>query len=72
MLDTHELWLVDYLVPEANLPGIPGGGYAQFLRIRGEERITMASLATGLFQGCVDEYLGSVVEHGTFGRAIVQ
>lgn len=70
--DTHELSLMDCRVPEENLLGTEGRGYAQFLQILDEGRIAIAALATGLAQGCVDECLGYVAQRRTFGRAIGQ
>jgi alkylation response protein AidB-like acyl-CoA dehydrogenase len=68
--DTHELSFTDCRVPEANLLGQPGRGYAQFLQTLDEGRIAIAALATGLAQGCVDECLGYVGERQAFGRPI--
>ena len=42
-------------VPEENLLGERGRGYANFLRILDEGRIAIAALSTGAAQGCVDE-----------------
>src|SRR6201999_3034910 len=49
--DTRELSFADCRVPEANLLGVRGRGYAQFLSILDEGRIAIASLAVGLAQG---------------------
>jgi short-chain 2-methylacyl-CoA dehydrogenase len=68
--DTHELSFTDCRVPEANLLGQPGRGYAQFLQTLDEGRIAIAALATGLAQGCVDECLRYVGERQAFGRPI--
>jgi short-chain 2-methylacyl-CoA dehydrogenase len=68
--DTHELSFTDCRVPEANLLGQPGRGYAQFLQTLDEGRIAIAALATGLAQGCVDECLRYVGERRAFGRPI--
>jgi short/branched chain acyl-CoA dehydrogenase len=68
--DTHELSFTDCRVPEANLLGQPGRGYAQFLQTLDEGRIAIAALATGLAQGCVDECLRYVRERQAFGRPI--
>jgi len=70
--DTHELSFTDCRVPEANLLGQPGRGYAQFLQTLDEGRIAIAALATGLAQGCVDECLRYVGERQAFGRPIGQ
>jgi alkylation response protein AidB-like acyl-CoA dehydrogenase len=68
--DTRELSFTDVRVPEANLVGERGRGYAQFLRILDEGRIAIAALSVGLAQGCVDECLRYVREREAFGRAI--
>ncbi|SEG80521.1 Acyl-CoA dehydrogenase [Thermomonospora echinospora] len=68
--DTRELSLHDVRVPEENLVGERGRGYAQFLRILDEGRIAIAALSVGLAQGCVDECLRYVREREAFGRAI--
>lgn len=68
--DTRELSFADVRVPEANLIGERGRGYAQFLRILDEGRIAIAALAVGLAQGCVDECVRYAREREAFGRAI--
>ena len=70
--DTHGLSFEDCRVPEENLLGERGRGYAQFLRILDEGRIAIAALATGLAQGCVDESLRYARERAAFGRQIEQ
>ncbi len=68
--DTNELVFTDCRVPEANLLGERGRGYAQFLSILDEGRIAIAALAVGLAQGCVDECLRYVGQRVAFGREI--
>jgi butyryl-CoA dehydrogenase len=68
--DTHGLSFKDCRVPEENLLGERGRGYAQFLRILDEGRIAIAALATGLAQGCVDESLRYARERSAFGHRI--
>ena len=70
--DTHGLSFEDCRVPEENLLGERGRGYAQFLRILDEGRIAIAALSTGLAQGCVDESLRYARERAAFGRQIEQ
>ena len=53
--DTHPLSFEDVRVPEENLLGERGRGYANFLRILDEGRIAIAALSVGAAQGCVDE-----------------
>jgi short-chain 2-methylacyl-CoA dehydrogenase len=68
--DTRELSFADCRVPEANLLGERGRGYAQFLRILDEGRVAIASLATGLAQGCVDECVRYANDRVSFGVPI--
>ncbi|EOR71953.1 butyryl-CoA dehydrogenase [Thermobifida fusca TM51] len=68
--DTNELVFTDCRVPEANLLGERGRGYAQFLSILDEGRIAIAALAVGLAQGCVDECLRYVGQRVAFGHEI--
>jgi alkylation response protein AidB-like acyl-CoA dehydrogenase len=68
--DTHELSFSECRVPEANLLGERGRGYAQFLRTLDEGRIAIAAIGTGLAQGCVDESLAYVRERTAFGGPI--
>ena len=53
--DTHELAFNDCRVPEENLLGERGRGFAQFLQILDEGRIAIAALSVGLAQGCLEE-----------------
>jgi short-chain 2-methylacyl-CoA dehydrogenase len=68
--DTHPLTLDDVRVPEANLLGQRGRGYANFLQILDEGRIAIAALATGAAQGCVDEALTYAKQRQAFGHNI--
>jgi len=68
--DTHPLSFTDVRVPEENLLGERGRGYANFLRILDEGRIAIAALATGAAQGCVDECVKYAGERTAFGQAI--
>jgi alkylation response protein AidB-like acyl-CoA dehydrogenase len=68
--DTHELSFDGCRVPEANLLGERGRGYAQFLRTLDEGRVAIAALSTGLAQGCVDESLAYVSQRNAFGGPI--
>ncbi|NUP33509.1 MAG: acyl-CoA dehydrogenase [Streptomycetaceae bacterium] len=68
--DTHELSFDNCRVPQANLLGELGRGYAQFLNILDEGRIAIAALATGLAQGCVDESVRYAGERKAFGKPI--
>lgn len=68
--DTHELAFDNVRVPESNLVGTRGRGYAQFLRILDEGRVAIAALAAGLAQGCVDESVTYANTREAFGRPI--
>jgi len=68
--DTHELTFDDVRVPAANLLGLRGRGFAQFLQTLDEGRIAIAALATGLAQGCVDESLRYAKQRHAFGQPI--
>jgi alkylation response protein AidB-like acyl-CoA dehydrogenase len=68
--DTHGLVFDNCRVPQENLLGERGRGYAQFLRILDEGRIAIGALATGLAQGCVDECVRYVRERSAFGHRI--
>ncbi|MEU7696489.1 acyl-CoA dehydrogenase family protein [Microbispora hainanensis] len=68
--DTRELSFTDCRVPEENLLGERGRGYAQFLQTLDEGRVAIAALSVGLAQGCVDESLRYVRERRAFGHEI--
>ncbi len=70
--DTHPLTFDDVRVPEENLLGQRGRGYANFLQILDEGRIAIAALAVGAAQGCVDESVKYAGEREAFGRPIGQ
>jgi short-chain 2-methylacyl-CoA dehydrogenase len=68
--DTRELSFDGCRVPEANLLGQRGRGYAQFLATLDEGRVAIAALSVGLAQGCVDESVRYVRERDAFGGPI--
>jgi alkylation response protein AidB-like acyl-CoA dehydrogenase len=68
--DTHPLSFTDVRVPEENLLGERGRGYANFLQILDEGRIAIAALATGAAQGCVDECVRYARDRSAFGQPI--
>jgi len=70
--DTHPLTFDDVHVPEENLLGARGRGYANFLQILDEGRIAIAALSVGAAQGCVDESVKYAKEREAFGRPIGQ
>lgn len=68
--DTHPLTFDDVRVPQENLLGERGRGYANFLQILDEGRIAIAAVATGAAQGCVDESVKYARERSAFGHPI--
>lgn len=68
--DTRELSFDGCRVPEANLLGQRGRGYAQFLATLDEGRVAIAAVSVGLSQGCVDESLRYVRDRQAFGGPI--
>ena len=68
--DTHPLSFAGARVPQENLLGERGRGYANFLSILDEGRIAIAALATGAAQGCVDESVRYAKERTSFGKPI--
>lgn len=68
--DTHPLTFTNARVPQANLLGERGRGYANFLSILNEGRVAIAALSTGAAQGCVDESVKYAKERISMGRRI--
>jgi alkylation response protein AidB-like acyl-CoA dehydrogenase len=68
--DTHGLTFDNCRVPEANLLGVRGDGYRQFLAVLDDGRIAIAALAVGLAQGCLDVSVRYANERHTFGAPI--
>ena len=68
--DTHGLTCSGCRVPEANLLGERGRGFAQLLSALDDGRVAVAALAVGLAQGCLDESVAYAKERSAFGRAI--
>jgi len=68
--DTHPLLLENVRVPEANLLGERGRGFANFVQTLDEGRIAFAALCTGAAQGCLEEAIRYAGERNVFGRSI--
>ncbi|GAB3256982.1 acyl-CoA dehydrogenase family protein [Nocardioides dilutus] len=68
--DTHPLTFQDCRVPESNLLGERGRGYAQFLAILDDGRVAIAALAVGCIQACVDLSVQYALDRQTFGVPI--
>nr|MBA2445069.1 acyl-CoA dehydrogenase family protein [Nocardioidaceae bacterium] len=68
--DTHPLTFSDVHVPESNLLGERGRGFAQFLAILDDGRVAIAALAVGCIQACLDLSVQYAGERTTFGVPI--
>jgi hypothetical protein len=68
--DTHPLTLVDVRVPEANLLGERGRGFANFIQTLDEGRVAFAALCTGAAQGCLEESMRYAKTRNVFGKNI--
>src|SRR3954447_4995493 len=68
--DTHPLSFQDVRVPEANLLGERGRGYAQFLATLDDGRVAIAALAVGCIQACLEMSLAYAGDRQTFGGPI--
>jgi len=68
--DTHPLVFDNVRVPEANLLGERGRGFANFVQTLDEGRIAFAALCTGAAQGCLEESIRYANSRNVFGRSI--
>ncbi len=68
--DTHPLSFENVRVPETNLLGDRGRGFAQFLATLDDGRVAIAALAVGCIQACLDMSLQYAGERTTFGVPI--
>ncbi|WP_174776776.1 acyl-CoA dehydrogenase family protein [Cryobacterium sp. TMT3-29-2] len=68
--DTHPLLFENVRVPEANLLGDRGRGFANFVQTLDEGRIAFAALCTGAAQGCLEEAIRYANTRNVFGRSI--
>ena len=68
--DTHPLSFEDVRVPEANLLGERGRGYAQFLSTLDDGRVAISALAVGCIQACLDLSVEYALDRQTFGGPI--
>ena len=67
---THEVILSDCRVPKENLLGDPKRGFAQHLAVLETGRISIAAIAVGVAQACLNEALKYAQERKQFGRPI--
>ena len=68
--DTHGLTFSGCRVPEANLLGARGRGFANFLAILDDGRVAIAALAVGVIRCCLEECQRYANERNAFGRPI--
>lgn len=68
--DTHPLRFEDVRVPEENLLGERGRGFAQFIQTLDEGRVAFAALCTGAAQGCLEEAMRYAKSRNVFGHPI--
>ena len=68
--DTHGLTFTDCRVPEANVLGERGRGFAQFLQILDEGRVAIAALAVGVIRACLEQSTAYANQRNAFGRPI--
>jgi alkylation response protein AidB-like acyl-CoA dehydrogenase len=68
--DTRALAFSDCAVPESNLLGPRGKGFAQFLEILDGGRISVAAMGVGLAQGAYDLAFAYAKERMQFGKPI--
>ncbi len=68
--DTHPLTFTDVHIPEANLLGARGRGFAQFMATLDDGRIAIAALAVGCIQACLELCVQYAGERTTFGKPI--
>ena len=70
--DTRELSFRDCAVPEANLLGPHGAGFAQFLEILDGGRISVAAMGLGLAEGAYELARSYAREREQFGKRIAE
>jgi butyryl-CoA dehydrogenase len=68
--DTHGLTFTDCRVPEDNLLGERGRGFAQFLSVLDDGRVAIAAVALGAIQACLDLSVEYAKERNAFGKPI--
>ncbi|MEO6987426.1 MAG: acyl-CoA dehydrogenase family protein [Aquihabitans sp.] len=68
--DTHGLTYTDCRVPEANLLGERGRGFANFLAILDDGRVAIAALAVGVIQACLEQSVEYANNRNAFGKPI--
>lgn len=71
-VDTREIFFEDCRVPKDNLLGEKGKGLRQALTSMSITRVCIASMATGLAQGCFDQALEYAKGREAFGQPIAK
>jgi len=67
---THEVILNNCRIPKDNLLGDPNRGFAQHLAVLETGRISIAAMAVGVAQACLEEALGWAQGRSQFGQPI--
>src|SRR5919108_38011 len=67
---TRQLYVEDLCVPDDNVVGAVGDGFAGTMRTLDAGRIAIGSLALGLAQGALDASLAYAKERKQFGKPI--
>jgi len=67
---TSEIYFEDCQIPEANLLGDPERGFAQHLAVLETGRISIAAVAVGMAQACLDQALRYAKKRVAFGQPI--
>jgi alkylation response protein AidB-like acyl-CoA dehydrogenase len=68
--DTHPLTLNAVRVPQENMLGERGRGFANFIRTLDEGRVAFSALATGAAAGCLEEAVKYAKTRTVFGHTI--
>lgn len=68
--DTHPLVFDSVKVPEGNLLGDRGRGFANFLSVLDEGRVAFSALCVGAAQGCLEEAVAYAKRRVVFGKPI--
>ena len=69
---THEVILKDCTIPGENLLGDPKRGFSQHLAVLETGRISIAAVAVGAAQACLDESLRYAMGRKQFGKPIFE
>jgi alkylation response protein AidB-like acyl-CoA dehydrogenase len=70
--DTRELVFEDAFVPDENVLGEPGRGFANFMKTLDSGRIGIGALSLGIAAGAYEEALRYATERKQFGQSIAE